>query len=71
MKKLFVAHTITASQGGMIVGVYLTYTEARRALLQYMPDDGCTDWGHFIREYEIGKPFIDVTSLPRARNHGR
>jgi hypothetical protein len=67
MIKIFIAHTITAAQGGTVIGVYPTYKRAKAALVEVTGwPEGCTDWGHFIRVGELGKTFANVLSLDRA-----
>jgi hypothetical protein len=68
MKKIFIVHTITASQGGDVIGVYPTFKRAKGALLDAIPTDGWdgVDYGHFIRIGELGVAFSNVLALPRA-----
>ena len=66
--KIYIAHTITASQGGSVIGVYPTRKRAKADLLRMgMPNEG-TDWTHFIRVGTLGKLFGHPLSLPRTRN---
>ena len=66
-KRIFVAHTITASQGGSVIGVYPNYQSAKenlQAITRFTEHD--TDWGHFIRVTELGVTFNNVLDLPRS-----
>ncbi len=68
---MFIAHNITAAQGGTILGVYDDYTKAKNDLKKYMGwGEQTTDWGHFIRICEVNKPFGDCLCLPRTDKDG-
>lgn len=73
-RTIYIAHTITASQGGDVIGVYPDY-QAAKADLQFRTGmrDGDTDWSHFIRVGELGKSFNNVLELPKSKEdyHGR
>ena len=65
--KIYIAHNITAAQGGRVIGVYPTYKRAKAQLILVTGmADGCTDFGHFIRIGKLGKTFLDVLALPRS-----
>lgn len=66
--RIFIAHTITASQGGDVIGVYPNYQAAKADLaLRTGMRDGDTDWSHFIRVGELGVAFNNVLDLPRSK----
>ena len=66
-KRIFLAHTITGSQGGDVIGVYPNYQMAKADLaFRTGMRDGDTDWGHFIRVGELGKGFTNVLELPKS-----
>lgn len=65
--KIFIAHTISASCGGQIVGVYPNRQLAKQDLqfrTGWRNDDA--DWGHFIRVGMMGIAFGNVLDLPRS-----
>ena len=64
--KIYVAHNITAAQGGHILGIFSTYRRAKNALKSMTGwPDGCTDWGHFIRVGKMNQPMY-VLNLPKS-----
>ena len=69
---MYVAHNVTASQGGEILGIYDDYTKAKNDLKKYMGwQEDTTDWGHFIRYFDVNIPFGSVWSLPRTDKDGK
>ena len=65
--RLFFAHTMTVSQGGSLLGVYLTRRAAKAALIRHAGlTDGVTDWGHFIRVGDTGKAYGSIWNMPKS-----
>lgn len=70
---MYLAHNITMSQGGQIIGLFDNY-ESTKKLLQDTCHFGAntTDWGHFIRWYEPGQVMEGgVLGLPRVDKDGK
>ncbi len=69
---MYVAHNITASQGGQVIGVYDDYTKAKDDLKTMMGwHEETTDWGHFIRIGELNQAFGNVLRLPQTDKDGK
>lgn len=67
----YLAHNITASSGGRVLGVFSTYQKAKDHLKELCRfGEHTTDWGHFIRILEVNKPFVGPLSLPKTDKVG-
>jgi hypothetical protein len=65
---IYIAHTISQSSGGDVIGVYPSYQAAKADLAfrtGWHQDDA--DWGHFIRVGVLGVSFNNVLELPRSK----
>jgi len=65
--KIFIAHNITASQGGHLLGIFNDYKKAKQVLLELMNwQDGTVDWSHFIRVGEINQSMSGVLGFKKS-----
>lgn len=65
---MYLAHNITASQGGHILGIFEEFEDAKKCLKDTQGfSEFNTDWGHFIRMYNLGDVMLyGIIDLPRS-----
>ena len=68
---MYIAHNKTAMGGGHIIGVFDDYNKAKECLKKYCRmGENTTDWGHFIRYFDLNEPFFNVWFLPQTNKDG-